>query len=166
MKILLIYLGITTIFLLSVPADSHMNRIKKKIQEYEKEQIRIENYLSELSILMTEYNDFGKIYTVHIKSIITKGANCIKDNEKYISSRSKYGEQHRHTLIYKNFRDECEEMKRRRVRSLKIVVKKFDELKKKVDELKETVIINSGRSAKIKIYIDQLEQDRQLLMSL
>jgi len=165
-KKILIFITILSSILLAdtlYNSGGSISDIERKIEQYEKKQIRIENHLNKINVLMGKYNSFAKTYLGRITSIIKQGANCMKDDKLYMYYNSKYGVTNNYTLMYKKFRDECNDMKSYRLKLLKGLDAKFDILESKVKELNHQKRIDVTRAERIKEYINDLRRDKDAI---
>ena len=162
---------IFTIFITIISAETiqyqrggTVNNIESTITMLEDKQIRIFEHLEKIDTLMGKYNSFSSSYIARIRDIIKQGASCIVDNQKYLLYKKEYGEDNDYTIMYKNFKEECEDMKASRLQALKILDSRFKDLKLKVQELKFQKKIDVDRATRIEQYLNSLISDKDTLL--
>lgn len=142
-----------------------IDEIEQNIAQLEEQQKQIENHLTEISSLLSDYNGFAGTYLSRIESILDQGADCLIAEQEYLYYDKTMGSGNEYTLMHKKFKDECNLMKDERMKSLESLDGKFTGLADKVKELKMQQKIDTKRAGRINKYIQALKADRAAIMS-
>ena len=141
-----------------------INAIEQNIAHLEEQQKTIEEHLSQISSLLSDYNSFDGTYLSRIQSILEQGADCLIAEQEYLYYAKTLGEQSEYTLIHKKFKDECISMKEERMKSLEGLDHRFIGLEAKVKELRMQQKIDMKREGRINKYIQALKADRAAIL--
>jgi len=141
-----------------------INAIEQNIAHLEEQQKTIEEHLSAISSLLSDYNTFDRTYLSRIQSILKQGADCLISEQEYLYYEKTLGEKSEYTLMHKKFKDECISMKEERMKSLEGLDHKFTGLEAKVKELRMQQKIDMKREGRIHKYIQALKADRAAIV--